>query len=95
MARAISLGSEHRRILAKSADLRFGLDKIYAVTRYVCVTAQTDKTSIDISRLISDTSTGHCDKCWRETRWALIKRVLHYIWKCLVCGGGRVASSRS
>ena len=61
----------------------------------MCVAAQTDKTSIDISRLMSDTSTAYCDKCKRETQWTLIKRVLHYIWKCLVCGGERVGSSRT
>ena len=77
------------------ADLHFGLDKIYALTRCMCAAAQTEKTSIGISRIMSDTSTAYCSKCRRETKWALITRVFHYIWKCLVCGGERVASTRS
>jgi ribosomal protein L37AE/L43A len=41
-----------------------------------------------------DSSTAYCARCKRKTNWTLIERVFHYIWKCLVCGTERVASSR-
>ena len=36
----------------------------------------------------------YCNNCGRETKWTLIERVFHYIWKCLECGAERVASNR-
>jgi ribosomal protein L37AE/L43A len=41
-----------------------------------------------------DTTTAYCDVCERETKWTLIERVFHFIWKCLICGRERVGPSR-
>jgi ribosomal protein L37AE/L43A len=41
-----------------------------------------------------DTSTAYCNNCQQETEWTLIQRVFHNVWKCLICGGERVASNR-
>jgi len=41
-----------------------------------------------------DMCTAYCEGCKRETKWTLIQRVFHNMWKCLECGAERVASNR-